>query len=79
MTLTTFVLVGTVLSFDTYFATLAFQTNPPTNGGESLAVLPITAIPCEASIGQKIYVVKEENQKIPIISCENMEIEDEQH
>jgi len=71
--MTSFVLVGTVLSFDPVFATVEFQTNPPINGGPSLAVLPVTAIPCKIEIGRKVYVVKNKTQKIPTITCEKQE------
>ena len=71
--MTSFVLVGTVLSFDPVFATVEFQTNPPTNGGPSLAVMPVTAIPCSVEVGKKVYVVKHKNQEIPTITCEKQE------
>lgn len=67
----TFVLVGTILSFDTVFATIEFQLNPPVNGGASLAVMPIAGIPCKVEVGKKVYVVKYEEQEIPTISCVN--------
>ena len=69
MTLSTFVLVGTVLSFDSFLTTVEFQTNPPSNGGPSIAVMPVEAIPCNISVGKKIYVVKYEGQEIPTITC----------
>lgn len=68
--LESFVLVGTILSFDSYLTTVEFNLNPATNGGPSLAVLPNHAIPCEIEIGKKIYVVKTTEQKIPSITCE---------
>lgn len=71
--MTSFVLVGVILSFDSVFATLEFQTNPPANGGPSLAVMPVTAIPCSVEVGKKVYVVKYETQKIPTITCEKQE------
>ena len=67
--MTSFVLIETVLSFDTFLATVEFQTNPPVNGGPSLAVMPIRAIPCELEIGKKVYVVKYEKQEMPTITC----------
>ncbi len=70
MTLTNFVLVGTILSHDSYLATVEFNLNPQTNGGPSLAVMPNEAIPCKVEVGKKIYVVKNEKQKIPVITCE---------
>ena len=67
--MTSFVLIGTVLSFDTFLATIEFQVNPAVNGGPSIAVLPVEAIPCEVEVGKKIYVVKYEEQETPTISC----------
>jgi len=73
MTPASFVLIGTVLSFDSFFATVEFQTNPPVNGGAALAVMPIAAIPCDIEKGKKLYVVKYENQETATISCEKQE------
>ena len=73
MTLTTFVLVGTVVSYDSFLATVEFTLNPATNGGPSIAVLPIEAIPCQIKVGKEIYVVKDENEKVPVISCKKEE------
>lgn len=70
ITLKTFVLVGTVISTDSFLTTLEFNVNPATNGGASIAVLPRHAIPCDVVVGGKVYVVKHENQEIPTISCE---------
>ena len=69
--LNTFVLVGTILSSDGYLSTVEFNLNPATNGGPSVAVLPNHAIPCDVVVGKKIYVVKDENQDIPVITCEH--------
>ena len=66
--LSTFVLSGVILSHDTFFATVEFQLNPASNGGPSLAVMPISAIPCEVSVGKKIYVVKNEAEEVPLIT-----------
>ena len=74
--MTSFVLVGTILSFDTVLATVEFQTNPPVNGGPSLAVLPIYAIPCSIEVGKKVYVVKYESQETPTITCSKQEDND---
>ncbi len=71
--MTHFVLIGTIMSFDSFLATVEFQTNPPVNGGASLAVMPVEAIPCDVEIGRKIYVVKYETQEIPTITCERQE------
>jgi hypothetical protein len=69
-TLASFVLVGTVMSYDDFLATISFNMNPVQNGGPSLAVLPVEAIPCKIEVGKKIYVVKDESQDVPVISCE---------
>ena len=69
MQLTSFVLVGTILSFDNFFTTVEFQTNPPSNGGGSIAVMPLSAIPCDVKVGNTIYVVKQELQEVPVITC----------
>ena len=47
--------------------------NPAVNGGPSVAVLPVDAIPCDVEVGKKIYVVKYEEQETPTISCEKQE------
>ena len=70
MVLKSFVLIGTILSHDGVLSTVEFNLNPSTNGGPSVAVLPNSAIPCKVEVGKKIYVVKDENMEIPIISCE---------
>ena len=70
MTLASFVLIGTVMSYDSFLATVEFDLNPPVNGGPSVAILTVASIPCEIKVGKKIYVVKQESQKIPIITCE---------
>ena len=70
MVLKSFVLVGTILSYDSFLATVSFNLNPSKNGGPSIAVLPIEAIPCEVTVGKKVYVVKYEEQEVPIITCE---------
>ena len=69
MVLNTFVLVGTILSYDPVFVTVEFNTNPAVNGGPSTAILPVSAIPCEVSIGDTIYVVKNTSEKHAHISC----------
>lgn len=71
--ITSFVLVGTIMSYDAFLATIEFQLNPPVNGGPSIAVMPVEAIPCEVKIGKKIYVVKYEEQETPTITCEKKE------
>ena len=70
MTLSSFVLIGTVLSYDEVRATVEFNLNPSTNGGPAIAVLMNSSIPCEIEVGKKIYIVKSEEAEIPEISCE---------
>jgi hypothetical protein len=67
--LKSFVLVGTIVSHDSFFSTVAFDLNPKTNGGPAIAVLPITAIPCKVAVGNIIYVVKDESMSHPTITC----------
>ena len=61
---------GIVMSHDLFLATVEFNMNPEVNGGPAIAVLPVEAIPCEITVGKKIYVVKDEKQAVPVISCE---------
>tara|TARA_Y100001958_G_C20992224_1_gene379284 strand:+ start:313 stop:537 length:225 start_codon:yes stop_codon:yes gene_type:complete len=65
-----FVLIGTIMSFDPEFATVEFQLNPATNGGPAIAVMRVDTIPCDVEVGGKIYVVKHERQDLPVVSCE---------
>jgi hypothetical protein len=67
--LSTFVLVGTIISHDDFLSTIEFDLNPATNGGPSIAVLPNEAIPCDIKIGMKIYVVKNSSDDASMISC----------
>jgi hypothetical protein len=55
--LTTFVLVGTIDSMDTVFATVELNTPAPTSQS-SMAILPITAFPCEIEEGGRFFIVK---------------------
>jgi hypothetical protein len=68
--LSSFVLIGTVVSHDPVLATVEFNLNPATNGGPAIGIMTVASIPCEVKVGKKIYIVKEENQKIPVISCD---------
>ena len=70
-TLSSFVLIGTVLSHDDVRATVEFNLNPAVNGGPAIAVLQNSAIPCEVKVGQKIYVVKHDHKEDATIACEN--------
>ena len=71
MTLSSFVLVGTIISHDSVLSTVEFNLNPATNGGPAIAILQNSAIPCEVKVGIKIYVVKQENEIDATITCEN--------
>tara|TARA_B100000700_G_scaffold302099_1_gene372092 strand:+ start:1132 stop:1362 length:231 start_codon:yes stop_codon:yes gene_type:complete len=70
MPLSSFVLVGTILSHDPVLATVEFDLNPATNGGPAIAVIPVEAIPCEVRVNGKVYIVKQESDDVPTISCE---------
>lgn len=66
--LTTFILVGMVDSLDPYFATVELNTTPASNGGPSIAIMPVSAFPCEIYEGKVFYVVKlHENQDATIV------------
>lgn len=69
MALSSFVLVGTIISHDSLLSTVEFNLNPATNGGPAIAILHNAAIPCEVKIGRKIYVVKQENETAAVITC----------
>jgi len=69
VTLSSFVLVGTIISYDSVLSTVEFNLNPATNGGPAIAILQNVAIPCNIKIGQTIYVVKEESQDHATITC----------
>tara|TARA_E500000331_G_scaffold340341_1_gene371542 strand:- start:1490 stop:1714 length:225 start_codon:yes stop_codon:yes gene_type:complete len=70
MILNSFVLIGTIMSHDSFLSTVEFNLNPATNGGPSIAVIPNSAIPCEIKIGKNIYVVKDKSMEYPQIVCE---------
>ena len=55
--LTTFILVGMVDSFDPYFATVELNTTPASNGGPSIAVMPVSAFPCEIYEGKVVKIM----------------------
>ena len=75
MTLNSFVLVGTIISHDAQLSTVEFNLNPATNGGPAMAILQNSAIPCEVKVGQKIYVVKQEQEEDATITCKAVENE----
>tara|TARA_R100001377_G_C3130100_1_gene89006 strand:- start:88 stop:318 length:231 start_codon:yes stop_codon:yes gene_type:complete len=74
-TLSTFVLIGTIISYDSFLTTIEFQTNPPSSGAPSIAVMPIDAIPCDIKVGSTIYVVKYKELEVPTIICKKGENE----
>ena len=69
-TLTTFILVGMIDSFDTYFATVELNTTPASNGGPSTAIMPVSAFPCEIYEGKVFYVVKLYEEQDAVIVCQ---------
>lgn len=73
MTLSSFVLVGTILSHDAVLATVEFNLNPATNAGPSLAIMQTAAIPCKIEVGTRIFVVKNKNEETSTITCEKQE------
>lgn len=55
--LATFVLVGTIDSFDTTFVTVELNTPAPTTQS-SMAVIPLVAFPCNIGKGDRFFIVK---------------------
>ena len=71
-----FILVGTIDSHDGQFATVELNTNPATNGGPAMAVMPVAAFPCEVKEGRVFYVVKLTEEADAVIVCrEEIEID----
>ena len=68
--LTTFILVGMVDSFDKQFATVEINTNPATNAGPAIAVMPVAAFPCDIYEGKVFYVVKLHEEQDAMIVCQ---------
>ena len=66
-----FILVGTIDSHDGQFATVELNLNPATNGGPALAVIPVSAFPCEVKEGNTFYVVKLSPVLDAVIICQN--------
>ena len=69
-TLTTFILLGMVDSFDEHFATVELNTNPASNGGPATAGMPVNAFPCEIYEGKVFYVVKLHDNQDAVIICQ---------
>ena len=68
--LTTFILVGMVDSFDKQFASVEINTNPATNGGPAMAVMPVAAFPCEIYEVKVFYVVKLHEEQDAVVVCQ---------
>jgi len=68
--LTTFILVGMIDSHDAHFATVELNTTPASNGGPSIAVMPVSAFPCEIYEGKVFYVVKLHEDQEATIVCQ---------
>ena len=68
-----FILVGTIDSHDGQFATVELDLNPATNGGPAMAVMPVTAFPCEVKEGNTFYVVKLSDIEDAVIICKSEE------
>ena len=66
--LSTFVLTGVVDSTDEVFATVEINLNPPIEQA-SMAIVPVTAFPCEIKEGTKFYILKLTEQDLPVIIC----------
>ena len=64
-----FILVGTIDSHDGQFATVELHLNPATNGGPAMAVMPVSAFPCEVKEGNTFYVVKLSAAQDSVIIC----------
>jgi|TARA_E500000331_G_scaffold182800_1_gene176150 hypothetical protein len=67
--LATFVLIGTIDTMDTQFATVEINYNPATSQSPAMAVLPLTAFPCEIVEGDTFYIVKLNPEKDAYIIC----------
>ena len=72
-TLATFILVGTIDTHDTQFATVELNLNPATNAGPAIAVMPVAAFPCEIKEGDTFYVVKLSAAQDAVIVCQEEE------
>ncbi len=66
--LSTFVLTGIVDSTDEYFATVEINLNPPV-AEPSVAVVPVSAFPCDVEEGTKFYILKLTEEDLPVIIC----------
>jgi hypothetical protein len=75
-TLTTFVLLGTIDAHDGQFATVELNLNPATNAGPAMAVMPVSAFPCEIKEGDTFYVVKLSAAQDAIIICQKEEADE---
>jgi len=74
--LTTFILVGMIDTHDAHFATVELNTNPASNGGPAIAVMPVSAFPCEIYEGKVFYVVKLSELMDAVVICQE-DVKDE--
>jgi len=68
--LTTFLLIGTVDSKDEFFATVEVNLYPPLENA-SMAIMPLSAFPCEIKEGDNFYILKLTNESLPVIICKD--------
>ena len=74
--LATFILVGTIDSHDSQFATVELNMNPATNAGPAMAVMPVQAFPCKIKEGDTFYIVKLSEEADAFIICKEGSNED---
>jgi hypothetical protein len=74
--LATFILVGMVDSHDSTFATVELNHSPSLNGGPAIAVMPVSAFPCEIYEGKIFYVVKLDEDDEATVVCQKEETND---
>jgi len=67
--LSTFLLIGTIDSMDQNFATVEVNYNPATLEPASMAVLPLSAFPCDVAEGDTFYILKIDPDKDAQILC----------
>ena len=75
-TLATFILVGTIDSHDSQFATVELNMKPATNAGPAMAVMPVQAFPCKIKEGDTFYIVKLSEEADAFIICKEGSSED---
>ena len=75
--LTTFILVGTVDSADTQFATVELNLNPATSEGPAVAIVSVNSFPCKIKEGDTFYIVKLSESAEAVIQCANKDDKEE--